>query len=163
MIVSEELARRLAAWADSQSEILAMYLFGSVAEGRANALSDLDIALLADRDLPKQHLWRLEDHWAAEWPEWVDLHVLNLAPPEAQFEIITRGRRVWVKVLEQVADFESLVRRRYWDLEPLLEQTWKAFERHLWEERNDAEREEYQVALAKVRAVHRRIKETSEA
>jgi len=56
-----------------------------------------------------------------------------------------------------VADFESLARRRYWDLEPLLERHWKAFERRLWEEQSDTEREEYQAAFAKVRAVHRRL------
>ncbi len=162
-VVVNDWIKLITTWAADQPEIQAVYLFGSVAEGRVNALSDVDIAILADRDLPKQRLWRLEDHWASAWPDWVDLHVLNLAPPAAQFEIITRGRKLWIKDLAQVADFESLVRRRYWDLEPLLEQDWAAFERRLGEERSDAEREEYQAALAKVRTVHRRIREASEA
>ena len=157
----DELIKIVTQWAADQPEVQAVYLFGSVAEGHANALSDIDVAILASNDLSKQRLWRLEDHWAAQLSEQVDLHVLNLAPPAAQFEIISRGRRLWVRDLESVADFESLARRRYWDLEPILEQAWADFERRRWEERNDAERQKYQAALAEVRAVHRRIREAS--
>ncbi len=55
-----QLIEQLAAWAAEQAEIEALYLYGSVAEGRANQLSDVDIALLAHRDLDHQ---RSISHW----------------------------------------------------------------------------------------------------
>lgn len=164
MIVDrQELTKRLIAWAAAQEAILALYLFGSLVEGRANVLSDVDVAVLAQYGLAKEHLWHLEDQWSAEWPEWVDLHVLNLAPPAFQFEVITRGQRLWARDVSDVAEYESLTRRRYWDLRPMLERDWAAFRDRLLEQQDEAERKQYQEALAKIRAVHRRVREASSA
>jgi len=160
-VTVDDWIKLIAVWAAEQPAIQAIYLFGSVAEGYANALSDVDIAILADQDIPKHRLWRLEDQWAVSLPDRIDLHVLNLVPPPAQFEIITRGQRLWARDVEQVADFESLARRRYWDLEPLFEQLWIDFERRLQEKRSDAEHEEYQATLAEVGAIHRRVRKAS--
>lgn len=157
----QDLIVRLTTWAADQAEMDALYLFGSQVEGRTHATSDVDIAVLARLDIARERLWRLEDRWAVAWPEQVDLHVLNLAPIPAQFEIITHGRRLWQRSLERVAEYESWVRRRYWDLEPWLERDWQAFVQRLWEQRNDTERQEYQAALAQVRAVHRRVREAT--
>jgi predicted nucleotidyltransferase len=161
--VLDDLVQNLAAWAVGQAAIDALYLFGSQAEGRARAHSDVDIAVLTGRDVAKEHLWRLEDRWAAAWPGQIDLHVLNLAPIPAQFEVITRGQRLWQRSLERVAEYESWVRRRYWDLEPRLERDWQAFVARIQEQRNDAERQEYQAARAHVGAVHRRAREAADA
>ena len=159
----ESLIHRLLAWATDEAEIDALYLFGSQAEGRAHAHSDVDIAVLTRREIAKERLWRLEDRWASTWPDWVDLHVLNLAPVPAQFEVITRGRRLWQRSLERVAEYESWVRLRYWDLEPWLERDWQAFVQRLWEQRDETERQEYRAALAQVRAVHRRVRAAADA
>ncbi|MCB0229671.1 MAG: nucleotidyltransferase domain-containing protein [Anaerolineae bacterium] len=161
VFVADDITSRLTDWAASQSDIDALYLFGSQVEGRTHAASDVDVAVLARRDSVAQELWRLEDRWAASWPDWVDLHVLNLAPIAVQFEVITSGRRLWQRSQNRVAEYESWVRRRYWDLEPLHEREWHSFVETLWEQRNDAEREEYQDSLAQVRSVHRRIREAS--
>jgi predicted nucleotidyltransferase len=157
----EELIDRLTLWATDQAEIDALYLFGSQVEGLTHAASDVDIAVLARQDSARERLWRLEDRWATAWPGWLDLHVLNLAPIPAQFEIIAHGRRLWQRSLERVADYESWVRRRYWDMEPALERDWQTFVQRLWEQRNDTERQEYQAALAQVSAVHRRVREAA--
>jgi predicted nucleotidyltransferase len=153
-----DLIARLARWADDQAEIDALYLFGSHAVGKPHARSDVDVAVLAGQGIERERLWRMEDRWAVAWPDWLDLHVLNLAPIPAQFEIITHGRRLWQRSLERVADYESWVRRRYWDMEPRLEREWQAFVERLWEQRNDTERQEYKAALEQVRAVHRRVR-----
>ena len=62
----ERLLDQLIAWAQTQPEILALYLYGSQAEGRANALSDVDVAVLVRDDLPQQQLWQLEERCCAQ-------------------------------------------------------------------------------------------------
>ncbi len=157
----EKLRNDLIAWAKTQPEIMALYLYGSQAEGRANALSDLDVAVLVRLEIPKAQLWRLEDRWAAQWPEYVDLRLLNLAPLPFRYEVTANGQRLWAADVGAVAEIESLIWRQYWDVRPRLEQDWSHFVEHIMEQKDEAERQQYAAALAKVRAVHRRVREAA--
>ncbi len=152
---------QLVTWAKDQKDIEAVYLFGSSVSGRTNALSDVDVAVVARQALEQKSLWRLEDRWSSQWPEWVDLSVLNLAPIAFQFEVITNGRRLWVHDVGQIAEYESWVRRRKWDLDTLIEQDWEIFAHRHWEQRHETERAEYQNTYSQVRAVHQRVRESS--
>jgi predicted nucleotidyltransferase len=160
-IIVEELLNNLITWAQAQPEIMALYLYGSQAEGRANDLSDVDVAVLVRMDISKSQLWRLEDRWAAGWPEWVDLCLLNLAPLPLRYEITAHGQRLWAADVGIVADVESLIWRLYWDMRPKLEQDWADYVARTMEQKNETEREQYQAALAKVRAVHQRVREAA--
>ena len=157
----KSLLQELVSWARAQPEILAVYLYGSQAEGRASALSDVDVAVLARADLSRQDLWRLDDRCAARWLERVDIRVLNLAPLPFRYEVTARGRRLWVAEPGLAASQESLVWRQYWDLHPRLERDWKHYVQQVMEKQNEAERQQYQTALVKVRAVHRRVREAA--
>ena len=159
--MSERLLKDLESWAQEQSEITALYLYGSLCEKRAAALSDIDIAVLIDLKISKPQSWRLEDQWLAQWPEPVDLRVLNYAPLTFRFEVTARGKRIWAADLGMVAEIESLIWRQYWDMRPKLEQDWNYFVEYLTEKRSEAERQQYQTALAKVRSVHRRVREAT--
>ncbi len=158
----ESLLKELVAWARAQPEIAALYLYGSQAEGRASVLSDIDVAVLAREDLSRQQLWQLEDRCAARWPERVDMRVLNLAPLPFRYEVTAHGQRVWAAEPGEVAGLESLIWRRYWDFSPRLERDWEQHVQQVMERQNEAERQQYQAALAKVRAVHRRVREAVE-
>lgn len=155
------LLERLVAWAQSQPEILALYLYGSQAEGHASALSDVDVAVWAQEDLSRQHLWEMESRWGSRWSGAVDLRVLNLAPLPFRYEVTAHGRRLWAADAGQVADLESRTWRLYWDQKPRLERDWQAHVRQALEERDEAERRAYETALARVRAVHRRVREAA--
>jgi predicted nucleotidyltransferase len=155
------LLNELVSWARRQPDILALYLYGSHAEGRATALSDIDVAVWARADLSRSQLSELEDRWASQWPETVDLRVLNLAPLPFRYEVTARGRRLWAADVGTIGDLESRVWRTYWDLHPHLERDWERHVQHLMEKRDDAERDEYQAALAEIRAVHRRVREAA--
>lgn len=157
----EILLNQLVTWAQVQPEIIALYLYGSQAQGSANTLSDVDVAVLARPDLSREQLWRLEDRWLAQWPERVDLRVLNLAPLPVRYEVTALGQRLWAAEVEVVAEIESLIWRQYWDLRPRLEQDWTQYVEHLMERQNEVERQQYQTALAKVRAVHQRVREAT--
>ena len=157
----ELLLKELVTWAQAQREIIALYLYGSQAQGRASALSDVDVAVLARNDLSQQQLWRLEDRCVARWPEAVDIRVLNLAPLPFRYEVTARGQRLWAVSPGTVADWESLTWRQYWDLRPRLERDWQQYVKQVMEQQGETERQQYQAALAKVRAVHRRVREAA--
>jgi len=117
----KSLLDQLIARVRTEPDILALYLYGSQAEGLANRLSDVDVDVLARDDLTQQQLWQLEARWLEPLPESLDLRILNLAPLSFRFEVTTRGQRLWATDWGQVADWESLTWRRYWDQRPLLE------------------------------------------
>ena len=157
----QSLLEELVAWAQSQPEVVALYLYGSQAEDRATRLSDVDVAVLTRDDLSRQMLWQLEGRWLVQWPESLDLRILNLAPLSFRYEVTAHGQRLWTADLGRVSDWESLIWRRYWDLRPLLERDWQQYIRRVMESQDEAERQQYQTALARVRAVHRRVREAS--
>ena len=157
----ELLLKELVAWAQAQGEIIALYLYGSQAQGRAGVLSDVDVAVMARGDLSRRQLWQLEDRCTTRWPDRVDIRVLNLAPLPFRYEATAHGRRLWAAEPGMVAELESLIWRQYWDLRPLLERDWERYVTQVVEQRGEAERKQYQAALAKVRAVHRRVREAA--
>jgi len=157
----EKLLSELTTWAKTQPEIVALYLYGSQAEERANTLSDLDVAILVWPEIPKAQLWRLEDHWAAQWSEYVDLRLLNLAPLPFRYEVTANGQRLWAADSGLVAEVESLIWRQYWDVYPRLEQAWSHFVEQVMEQKDETERQQYEAALAKVRADHQRVREAA--
>ncbi len=85
-------------------------------------MSDIDIGILVQQNLSHPQLWRLEDEWLAEWGVRADLRILNLAPLSFQYEVTARGQRLWTANAGDVANIESLIWRKYWDLRPRLEQ-----------------------------------------
>jgi predicted nucleotidyltransferase len=151
-----------------RSEVLAAYLYGSHAEGRANALSDMDIGVLIRDGLAEERLWRLEDALAADLgrvlhTDQVDLVVLNLAPLRIRYEVITRGKVLYSADDGARADFESHSLRRYWDFQKYLAEYDRCFLTRIKEAMDETERRQYQDTFAKVRAVHRRVKEAADA
>ncbi len=132
----EALLERIVDWAQEQEEIIAVYLYGSYAQGRASALSDIDIAVLTQPIEEQRTLWRLEDHWSAQWPDAVDLHVLNLAPLTFRYEVIANGKRLWAADSSVISQ-ESLILRRYWDEQPRLDYIWQQHVRHTLEQKDE--------------------------
>jgi uncharacterized protein YutE (UPF0331/DUF86 family)/predicted nucleotidyltransferase len=127
-------------WAQEQPEILALYLYGSQSEGRANSLSDVDIGILVNPEISKSRLWRLEDQWLVQWPDSIDLRVLNFAPLPFRYEVTARGQRLWAADESAVATIESLIWRQYWDFRPKLEQDWEQYVEQVMEQQDETER-----------------------
>jgi len=161
-----ELMSQLAEYLTGRSEVLAVYLYGSHTEGRASALSDIDIGVLIKDSLAEERLWQLEDAIAADLrhvlhTDKVDLVVLNLAPLRIRHEVITRGEVLYSADDGARADFESYSLRRYWDFEKYLEEYDRCFLARIKEALDETQRRQYQDTFAKVRAVHRRVKEAA--
>jgi predicted nucleotidyltransferase len=163
-VISELVSKYLTGY----SEVLAAYLYGSQAEGRASALSDIDIGVLTRDGLAEEHLWRLEDALAADlrpvlYTDKVDLIVLNLAPLRIRYEVITRGEVLYSADDGARADFESYSLRRYWDFKKYAEEYDRCFLTRIKEALDETQRLQYQDTFAKVRAVHRRVKEAADS
>jgi hypothetical protein len=85
--------------------------------------------------------------------------VLNLAPLRIRHEVITTGEVLYSVDGGARADFESYTLRRYWDFEKYLEEYERCFLARIKEGLDEAQRRQVQDTSAKVRAVHRRVKE----
>jgi predicted nucleotidyltransferase len=124
-----ELEARLAGTIADDPGVVLAYLFGSVAENRAHAESDVDVAVLLDRRLYEgareqfdARLRLIGTLGRVTVPRNVDLVVLNDAPPTLARAIVTHGRRIFCRdeqaahahlrdVLLRAADMEPFLRR----------------------------------------------------
>jgi predicted nucleotidyltransferase len=110
-----ELMSQLAEYLTGRSEVLAAYLYGSHTEGRASALSDIDIGVLIKDGLAEEHLWQLEDAIAADLrhvlhTDKVDLVVLNLAPLRIRGMKSSPGEKCCIRLTMERALISSPIR-----------------------------------------------------
>lgn len=100
----------------SENNVVLAYLFGSVAEGLAGPLSDIDIAVyLKDAaHCDECHLKLLEKLMSAMATENLDVLILNKAAVVIQFEAIRNGVILKEDKLFRVS-YESLVLQEYLD------------------------------------------------
>jgi predicted nucleotidyltransferase len=126
-----ELERKIrAALEESTHGLLAAFLFGSHADGRAHRESDVDVGVLLDREaLPTARArferglelsTRLQDVLGSGR---VDLVVLNDAPPGLGRHVVVSGRRLLDREPERTHAFVRDVQLRAADLEPFLRWT----------------------------------------
>jgi predicted nucleotidyltransferase len=114
----------LVAFLEAQGDIVAAYLFGSLAQGRAHPRSDVDIAILLARvpdepggttDRQLQLMGDLERFADRE----VDVVILNSAPPLLQHQILLKGRLLYERDRLARAEFEVRAGKVYADLKPM--------------------------------------------
>jgi len=108
--------------------VVAAWLFGSEAEGRAHRESDVDVGVLVDRSsfptMPARSALRLDLTNAimgAISRDRVDVVVLNDAPPELGRHIVVGGTRLFAGDAEAVHAFERDIQLRAADIAPFLE------------------------------------------
>ncbi|MBX3015682.1 MAG: nucleotidyltransferase domain-containing protein [Caldilineaceae bacterium] len=110
----ERLIQRILA---TLPEIQAIYLFGSYAAQRANAQSDLDLALLLP---PRQAFllahdvwWKLTDELSELAGCPVDLINMRQVSTVFQIEILRTGQRIFCANLPQCNEYEGLALSLY--------------------------------------------------
>lgn len=102
--------------------VLAAYLFGSAASGRAHRFSDVDLAVLWTERLTAEQMFHRELDLGARLEEAlntrVDLVSLNRAAPFVAFQVLKTG----VLILDRDTDTRSLFVMRalntYYDMQP---------------------------------------------
>lgn len=107
---------------------MSAYLYGSHAEGRAHVESDVDVAVLLDRDRHRTRLERAETRVrlsseiaAALHRNEIDVVILNDAPPLLARHAVLDGIRVLCRDDAADHDFRRDVQLRAADLAPFLE------------------------------------------
>ena len=75
--------------------LLGIWLFGSHAQGTADAASDVDVAVLLPGRADPASLWLLAQDLARELDCDVDLVDLRAAATVMQYQIVTTGERLW--------------------------------------------------------------------
>lgn len=109
----------------STSGLLAVYLFGSHADGTATAGSDYDLGLLfGERPSFEQAAimeMEIADKVSGILAAEVDTVTLNLASIEMKFIVIKKGVVIYSENDELRTDFEDIVIRDYLDFKPLLD------------------------------------------
>ncbi|SFB22199.1 Predicted nucleotidyltransferase [Pseudomonas sp. NFIX10] len=78
-------------------DLLAVYLFGSHAQGTAGPDSDVDMAVLLSGQVDPALLWHLSGDLADIAGSPVDLIDLRAATTVMQYQIVTRGQRFWAR------------------------------------------------------------------
>jgi hypothetical protein len=117
----EDLQSALGAVLEKQSTIELAYVFGSVARGDPDETSDVDVAVLADRELDLGELSLLAEELgrALDFDRRVDLVDLRAASPTLVHEVVRDGIRLVVRSDEVRFDFEVAAIRRFEDTKPL--------------------------------------------
>ena len=118
-------ANRLREYFEAHSRgVVCVYLFGSVARGTARGDSDVDVAVLLERDLPPTLSGsavslggELERHLGRP----VDLVVLNRAPVDLVHRVLRDGVLVFDPRPRERIQFEVRARNAYFDLKPVLD------------------------------------------
>lgn len=97
-------------------DLAGVYLFGSAAAGALRPGSDIDLAFLAGRPLPRQLVLDLQEAVANVLLRDVDLIDLAAAPTILQVQAIGEGRLIYAADTDAIGFFEVRVMRDYYDL-----------------------------------------------
>ena len=111
------------------------YVFGSVAQARERADSDLDIAVLLRNDVPRENDFDVElllntEIVGCTHVNDVDVVILNRAPPLLAYEVIARGRLIYGRKEDRVA-YEVRAIQEFIDTQPIRAAQEEAFLRRL--------------------------------
>lgn len=119
-----EVPQSFIEYLQSRPEIVAAYLFGSVAAGKAHKFSDVDVALLLVEPVDRARAWeiRLEAMGEAEtaFGRRADVGILNTSPVVYCYLALKHGRLIFDRGLSQRPEFEARTYLRYFDLKPYL-------------------------------------------
>ena len=88
--------------------LIAVYRFGSTAEGVSHPASDTDVAVLARAPIPAVARFEIQEHLASRLGRDVDLVDLTAASPVMAIQVVARGRLLY--------DGDSDARGRFEDL-----------------------------------------------
>jgi predicted nucleotidyltransferase len=113
---NDRLTQALAEVISDEPQVLAAYLFGSLADGTAHASSDVDVGVLFGVKVPLEELIRIEARLDDSIEQTVDLVDVKRAGPFVALEII-RGDRFFCRDEIAADEFDLYVLRRAGDLE----------------------------------------------
>jgi predicted nucleotidyltransferase len=120
----KKIQHGLTALLKSKREVLAGYVFGSVATGRARRDSDVDIAVLvSDRamqgDVFEYRLRLMAEIMRVLKRQDVDLIILNESPPLLAHRVLSKGKLIFERSASARVAFQVRTINRYLDSQPM--------------------------------------------
>lgn len=145
----------------AQPRVVLGYLFGSVAQGRADALSDVDVAVLLDESLDAEErleetlrlMGELEPYTGGE----VQVVLLNEAPPLLAYRVAEEGALLYARSEAERIAFQVRARKLYFDFRPRLAFHTRALLRDIEEVGLSGRRRRPGGALEAARRIHERL------
>lgn len=98
---------------ETYPDVIAIYLFGSFATPFENKNSDVDLAILRDRETNTIELWELAQKIACKIDRDVDLIDLQKASTVFRYQIFTTGHPIYCQDERSLSWFENLVISMY--------------------------------------------------
>jgi predicted nucleotidyltransferase len=149
-----------------QRDVLAAYLFGSLARGRALPSSDVDIAVLlksgldAERSVESQLQLEADLERISERP--VQVTILNSASPFLAYQVVRDGVLIFERDRSERIAFQVRTLKMYFDLQPRLESLQQAAIKRI-KEVGLGKRQRYSTrTLDAARRIHQRLAGTAE-
>jgi predicted nucleotidyltransferase len=93
---------------EAVDNLIAVYRFGSTAEGTSGPSSDTDVAVLARAPIPPAARFEIQERLASRLGHDVDLVDLSAASPVMAIQVIARGRLLYDGDSDARGHFEDL-------------------------------------------------------
>ena len=131
-LVGRELPGLKDLFAGYNEDIVAAYLFGSLASGTVTPLSDIDIAVLFRKDLTPDIMESLENDLYFKLSkrfhtDEIDLIILNTAPLSIRYGVLRQKQLLFYQEKLKVVDFETETISDYLDFKPYREEMDREF------------------------------------
>lgn len=131
-IEPEKYLPELIEFCKAQGDVIALYLFGSRANGTAGPLSDIDIAILLKQRSKKDDYFKRELFYLGKANEIlhtdeVGLVLLNRAPLTIQYGVIMDAKVLYSRDEDARLSFEERIIDEHMDFKPFLEEYDREF------------------------------------
>jgi len=136
-----EKLKRLPDIVSQESEVMALFIFGSAVEGELRPMSDIDLAILLNSEINRRELFDKELEVRALIAEFLetesfDLVNMNLAPARFAHNILAGGKLIYYRDKTQIVDFCEDNTRKYLDFKYYRDDYDKTFRALLTEKYN---------------------------
>lgn len=112
---------KLVDYFNNEPAVNSVYIFGSFGLGRQTPISDLDIAVLYNDNIPLiEELRHTAEVSSLLKMERIDLINLNKAPIHLQHEIVSTGVKIFDRIPQQTQDFIENMLEIYHDYQGIL-------------------------------------------
>lgn len=125
-VSKEEIVRLIAQFAAEQPGVLAAYLFGSAAQDRLAAESDVDVGLLFETSPDALRLLDLQSDLTTVLKRQCDLISLNQASPILAMQVLKHGELIFERSERAVREFQVRTLFAYFDLKQVRKPIEKA-------------------------------------
>jgi predicted nucleotidyltransferase len=127
----QSLKPNLELYFSKQENVVLACLFGSQARGTANALSDVDVAVLLEGHPDSEQCFEarlklIGDLMGLLHTNDVDILILNQAPPALRFRVLRDGVSLFCRDRDRMIDFRVRTVNEYLDFKPILERHERA-------------------------------------